>query len=353
MFRQILWNVDIGCGMPLDDSGNSRHSLVLVPPVKDKTNVIHVAFGSGGGRVAPKPEPEPEEQNVEPQLDLFSVREVEKLLGLQLQKLRSLDRANIVSPSGMRKGRRVYTFSDLIALRATRELLDQNVRLRDVARAIQALRKTLPKVTRPLQELRITSDGRKVIVRSQGAAFDPTGQLLFDFNVDRLERDVVRVLRPESQEARARTAYDLYLRANKLDETQEQYAEAIELYERAITLDPFLAIAYTNLGNLRFRLGDEAIAEMLYVRALEVDPKQSEARYNLGYLMLERGKHAAAIDHFQSALQVDPRFADAHFNLAMAYEAASDRERAKRHWRKYIELEPSGSWAEIARDHLK
>lgn len=341
--------------MPLDDPGQARQTLLSVSThPEDKTNVIHVAFGSGGGRVsAPPPPMEPDEAGaVEPQLALFSAKEVEKLLGLEVVRLKSLDRADIVSPSGMRRGRRVYTFSDLIALRATRDLLGQNVKLRDVARAIQALRKTLPKVTRPLAELRITSDGRKVVVRSQGAAFEPSGQLLFDFNVDRLERDVVRVLRPETHEARARTAYDLYLRANQLDEQSERYQEAIELYEKAISLDPFLAIAYTNLGNIRFRLGDPASAETLYVRALEIDAKQSEARYNLGYLMLERGKHAAAIDHFQSALQIDPKFADAHFNLAMAYEAADDRERARRHWRKYIELEPSGSWAEIARSHL-
>jgi tetratricopeptide (TPR) repeat protein len=341
----------------MNGSNHGKVSPIVTSTGEKQTNVIHVAFGFGGGRIQERVE-KPKldassEDAVEPQLDLFSAKEVEKLLGLEVSKLRSLDKAGIVSPSGLRKGKRAYTFSDLIALRATHDLLKQEVKLREVARAIAALRKTLPRVTRPLQELRITSDGRKVIVRSQGSAFTPAGQLLFDFSVDTLERDVVRVLRPETADARARTAYDLYLRASKLDESAERYQEARELYERAISLDPFLAIAYTNLGNLLFRTGDQSAAELLYCRALEIDPKQPEARYNLGYLMLERSKYAAAIDHFQSAVHLDPQFADAHFNLAMTYQAVDDHERARRYWKKYLELEPTGTWADIARDHLK
>ncbi len=320
-------------------------------------NVIHVAFGAGGHRITPPPIPDPldgEAARTEPQLDMFTPREVSKLLGLPQAKLRSLDRSNIVSPSGTRKGKRAYTFSDLIALRATHDLLAKNVRLRDVAKAIDALRQSLPRVTRPLQELRITSDGKRVVVRAEEGAFEPiSGQMVMDFRVENLESDVVRVLRPETADARARTAYDLYLRASAIDEDAARFEEAASLYERAIAIDPHLAIAYTNLGNIRFRRGDETQAEALYRRALELDGRQPEAHYNLGYVMLERGKYAQAVDYFQRALAADPRFSDAHFNLAMAYEALEDRERAKRHWRKYLDLEPTGSWADIAKDHLR
>ena len=40
-------------------------------------------------------------------------------------------------------------------------------------------------------------------------------------------------------------------------------AEAEALYERALRLDPSLAIGYTNLGNIRFRRGDEALEQFL------------------------------------------------------------------------------------------
>jgi DNA-binding transcriptional MerR regulator len=324
--------------------------------------VIHVAFGSNGGRMR-EPAATPGDNTApsipppdgrEPVTDVFTRREVAKLLGVTETRLRSLDRAKIVSPSGQRGKQRAYTFQDLIALRATRELLEHRVRLRDVARAIGALRHALPRVTRPLQELRIVGDGRSVVVKSEGGTFEPiTGQMVLDFQVQALRDDVVRVLRPETGQARARTAYDLYVQASALDEDPKTYNEAEALYERAIRLDPSLAIAYTNLGNIRFRRGDEAGAVDLYRRAIEVDTRQPEGHYNLGYVMLERGDARAATAYFEQALLGDPRFADAHFNLAMAWEQLGERGRARPHWRKYLELEPSGTWADVARDHLK
>jgi tetratricopeptide (TPR) repeat protein len=249
---------------------------------------------------------------------------------------------------------RAYTFQDLIALRATRELLQHRIRLRDVARAIGALRATLPRVTRPLQELRIVGDGRRVVVRSDAGSFEPiTGQMVLDFDVQSLSDDVVRVLRPEASPSRSRTAYDLYVEASGLDEDPSSYDKAEDLYGRAIRLDPTLAIAYTNLGNIRFRRGDEAGAEGLYERAIQIDPRQPEAHYNLGYVMLERGNAQRATSHFERALEGDPRFADAHFNLAMAWEQLGERSRARPHWKKYLELEPKGPWSDVARDHLR
>ncbi len=331
---------------------------------RKRANVIHVAFGSGGGRLpsdrpgalggAPSPTttPPPPDRG-EPLSDLFTSTEVARLLGVSAGRLRSLDRAKIVSPSGHRGRQRAYTFQDLIALRATHELLEHRVRLRDVARAIGALRHVLPRVTRPLQELRIVGDGRRVVVRAEEGSFEPlTGQMVLDFQVQALRDDVVRVLRPESSPSRSRTAYDTYVQASGLDEDPATYDEAEELYKRAVRLDPSLAIAYTNLGNIRFRRGDEPGAEALYRRAIGIDPNQPEAHYNLGYVMLERGEARVATTYFERALEGDPRFADAHFNLAMAWERLGERANARPHWKKYLELEPSGTWADVAREHL-
>jgi tetratricopeptide (TPR) repeat protein len=331
---------------------------------RKRANVIHVAFGHGGGRIpTARPSalgaadsvastPPPPDGN-EPLSDLFTRVEVARLLGVSPARLRALDRANIVSPSGHRGRQRAYTFQDLIALRATHELLEHRVRLRDVARAIGALRHVLPRVTRPLQELRIVGDGRRVVVRAEEGSFEPlTGQMVLDFQVQALRDDVVRVLRPGTSATRSRTAYDIYVQASALDENPATYDEAEELYKRAVRLDPSLAIAYTNLGNIRFRRGDEAGAETLYRRAIGIDATQPEAHYNLGYVMLERGEAREATSYFERALEGDPRFADAHFNLAMAWERLGERARARPHWKQYLEIEPSGTWADVAREHL-
>jgi tetratricopeptide (TPR) repeat protein len=308
--------------------------------------VIHVAFGPGGGRLHQRPdahtdsEPDtmsPPSSQREPVTDLFTMTEVAKLLGLSTGRLRTLDKNGVVTPSGRRRGQRAYTFQDLIALRG----------------AIEGIRAALPRVTRPLAELSIASDGQRVVVKHTTGTFEPTtGQMVLDFEVRSLRDDVVKMLRPNAGRARARSAYDLYVRASQLDEDPSTMDEAEALYRRAVEIDPWLAIAYTNLGNICFRRNQEAEAEKLYAKALGIDPVQPEAQYNLGYVMLERGEAAIAVDYFRGALSSDPRFADAYFNLAMAYEQTGEADKAKPCWRKYLDIEPSGTWAEIARKHL-
>lgn len=334
-------------------------SLTMSRKKQRDDKVIHVVFGPEGGRVAPPSEgvgqhvTEANASGREPLTDLFSRGEVSRLLGLSTARLRTLDRAGVASPCGRRKGRRAYTFSDLIALRSAQTLLDRQVRLRDVTRAVHALKRSLPKVTRPLQELRIVSDGQRVVVRTQDGAFEPlTGQMLLDLEVKTLRDDVVRVLRPSAGKERSRTAYELYLRASQLDENPLTMDEAERLYAEAVELDPWLGIAYTNLGNIRFRRHDTEGAERLYRRGLEIDSRQPEAQYNLGYVMLERGQPDHAIPLFHGAIEADSKFADAYFNLAMAYEQVGDSSKARPFWQNYIALEPSGTWTEIAKRHL-
>jgi tetratricopeptide (TPR) repeat protein len=323
--------------------------------------IIHVVFGPGGGRVraeraalpASPGGPAPHEPSREPVTDLFTRAEVSRLLGVSSARLSSLDRTGVVSPSGRRRGRRAYTFTDLIAMRTAQGLLEQRVRLRDVTRAIAALRKSLPNVARPLVELKIASDGKRVIVYSGDGAYEPvTGQMLLDLQVSTLRDDVVRLLRPTAGKDRARTAYELYLHASQLDEDPATMDDAEALYAQALELDPWLSIAYTNLGNIRFRRHQVAEAEALYRKALTIDPRQPEAQYNLGYVMLERGEAHLAVPLFRGAIESDPKFADAYFNLAMAFEQLGEPPKARPYWKSYIDLEPEGTWTEIARRHL-
>src|SRR5882757_627012 len=183
-------NLDMGKKQQRGGKGSSDKPTEKKPAGGE---VIHVAFGPGGGRIqhalpvpaAAEPPPLPPAPSTgEPVTDVFSPREVSKLLGLTVSRLRNLDKSNVVSPSATRNGRRAYTFQDLIALRATHGLLAQNVRLKDVVQAIGALKRALPRVTRPLQELRIVSDGRKVVVKGEDGSFEPvSGQMVLDFQV--------------------------------------------------------------------------------------------------------------------------------------------------------------------------
>ncbi|MEZ4255974.1 MAG: tetratricopeptide repeat protein [Polyangiales bacterium] len=327
-------------------------------------NVIHVRFGPDGGRVAVVEPEEPPPARLapartpdrvhDPLADLYTTGEVSRLFQLTPSRLRYWDTSGFLAPSGRVGRRRVYTFQDLIGVRVAKSLLDGGLPLQKVRKAVEALRGSLPKVTRPLAELRVVADGHSVVVRDNESMYEPTtGQLSLDFQVSALEDDVVRVLRPKvTNEAARKQAYDFYLEGCRYDEDEATFDRAEEAYRKAISLDRSLANALTNLGNLRFRRGDAREARRLYEEALAVDPTQPEAFYNLGFLLYEEGETERASVYFTQALDQDPAFADAHFNLAMALEELGRTEEARQHWESYLELDPSGPWAEVARRHL-
>ncbi|MET0385376.1 MAG: tetratricopeptide repeat protein [Polyangiales bacterium] len=323
-------------------------------------NIIHVDFASRmGRRFVPVRAPEDAAESArdperDPLGDLYSLRDAAKLFHLSESRLRYWEKNEFIVRSGEHGGRRYYTFQDLIGIRAARELLNEGVALRNVHKSLRALRESLPRVMRPLSSLRIVADGQSLVVRDDRGSYDPlTGQLVLDFAVTSLRDDVVRVLKRNGQENQYRQAYEAYLEGCRLDESEATFDAAEAAYRRAIELDPTLANALTNLGNLMFKRDRLDEAEVLYVRALKLDAEQPEAHYNLGFLLFDRGDAAAAIESFERALSSDPAFADAHFNLAMALQELGRTEEARPHWETYLKLDHDSQWAEIARRHLR
>jgi tetratricopeptide (TPR) repeat protein len=289
------------------------------------------------------------------ELALYSATQVARLLGIPAGRLRYWARAGLVVPSGQRGRRRFYAFQDLVALRAAAGLLRGGLSAHQVSRAVASLQRRIPCRASPLAELRLTPEGSAVVVREAGARFEAeTGQLLFDFDLNELHRQVVELIQPlqaPDLEQRQR-AFDEYLEGCRLETQPEELERSEHAYRRAIELDPKLACAYTNLGNLRYRIGAVDDARALYRKAIELEPEQPEAHYNLAFLTYEEGDLEAAVDRFGRALELDPDFADAHFNLAMALLELGRRDEARAHLATYLELEPDGPWAELACDEL-
>ena len=324
------------------------------PDPTHSSQVIHVDFGRGR-RVedAVRRPPSPETPGTDTVARLFSAREVAEILKLRRGRLASWERMGIVAPSARVGHRRAYTFADLLAARTTRRLVDAGVSLRAIRRAVESLRTTEPGMARPVTDARLGAEGHQLVARHDGARFDPvTGQRLLDFELSSLREDVVRALRPQPSK-RQRDAYAHYLEGLRLDEEETTRDRAEQAYRKAIDLDPRLATALTNLGNLRLVAGDRAEAESMYRRAIAADPSQAEAPYNLAYLLVERGVHHEAVPLFERALSLRPDFAEAHFNLAMALTEIGRKEQARAHWQRYLALDPQGPWSNVARQHLR
>jgi DNA-binding transcriptional MerR regulator len=297
-----------------------------------------------------------------------------KILDIAESKLRYWAQVGFVGPSGRRGGKPVFSFQDLISVKAAKELVDRGFKAAEIRKAIEGVRAALPHLDRPLDRLRVAFDGTRLVVVDDQSAFEPSGQRVFDFGLAELADKmgyapapsaaaaappaVVPLPEPEVEDkpkvkatfTAARSAYDWFVEGTRAEASGSDDARAETCYREALALDPGLAAARTNLGGLAYRAGDTNAARESFEAALALDPDQPEARFNLANLVLESGDLELAVAEFRRVLQSDPEFADAHFNLAVALERLGGRSQARAHLERYLALEhTSSAWAEQAR----
>ena len=146
---------------------------------------------------------------------------------------------------------------------------------------------------------------------------------------------------------------ELFARGITLEEDPGNQAQAMEMYEQVLELDPDHAAAHINLGTLHYNRQEYALAEKHYRRAIEVDARYALAYFDLGNVLDETGRVAEAIQTYPTALQLAPTYADAHYNLALAYEKMKEPRKALKHWRAYVKLDTIGPWAVHARNQIQ
>lgn len=301
--------------------------------------------------------------------ELYSIRDVARLFALQESRLRYWMQTGFVGPTVRKGGRFYYTFRDLCAVKAAKDLLAAGLTAQKVRKNLEALRKALPGDAHPALRMRICSDGETVVAIADDVAFVPaTGQVVMAFNLPALGGQIADLL-PAAGPAEAAavpqavdadpteanlgpTAYTCFVEACAAEDRGD-LVEAEALYTRALDIDPRLAAAMTNLGNLRHRAGDAAAARRHYERALEHDPGQAEARYNLGNLLEDLGETDLAIAELRRVTQLAPDFADAHYNLGLALVRVGGAAQARRHLQRYLELDAGSEWASRAREYLE
>lgn len=94
-------------------------------------------------------------------------------------------------------------------------------------------------------------------------------------------------------------------------------------------------------------------AMRLLQQALALKPNDADALAGLGWAHLDLENPGAAIVAFNKILRHAPRFSDAHMGLAEAYKLKGQKGLALKHYRKYLDILPSGPDANIARRMIK
>jgi tetratricopeptide (TPR) repeat protein len=277
-------------------------------------------------------------------MERFTRREVLRIVDLEEKQLAYWQRLDLVHPR-KRWGQEFYDFSHLISLRAIKQLTDHKVPARRLRRAVEALQQQLGEIDAPLSELRISSDGRQIVVEHQGTRLEPlSGQFLFDFDTRSLSENIRAM--PE------RTPEEWFALAMEWEADPDGRARAIDAYRNVLEARPDWVEPLLNLGTLLYEEGEHSEAERCFRRAVALEPNRPLARFNLGSVLDELGRPEAASEQLREALRLDPVYADAHYNLALVCEKLGSIAEARRHWRRYLELDPASPWADVARRRL-
>lgn len=142
---------------------------------------------------------------------LFRTKDVVQILDISRRQLQYWAQTDLVIPSiKTRGGHHRYTFGDLVALKATKRLIDAGVSVQRIRSSIQALRRLLPGVDRPLEELTLVATGDVVLVFHEDAVFEAISGQEWVFEVGQFQREVEawRKLREARPVRRARQAKD-------------------------------------------------------------------------------------------------------------------------------------------------
>ncbi len=101
--------------------------------------------------------------------------------------------------------------------------------------------------------------------------------------------------------------------------------------ERALALRPDDPRTHNNLGNTCKRLGLLALAEQHWLRAISLESNYAEPHSNLANLRTAQGQYDQAEALARHAIALEPRLADAYLNLA-GLETARQRYAQALHW---------------------
>ena len=118
---------------------------------------------------------------------------------------------------------------------------------------------------------------------------------------------------------------------NKFEQAEEQYRIALDIYPDHPSL-------LSNYGATLAVLGKTGEAEPVLRNAIRQQPNNANAYNALAQVFIKQKKYQKAGDMLLLAVAIKPNFGTGHANLAMLYAMINQREKAKAHLEKALEL---------------
>lgn len=266
----------------------------------------------------------------------LSTRDLARVTGLSVDQVRAYVRAGLLTPRRGTRRQYLFSFRDLLILRAARALQSGCISAGRVRAALRQLRRQLPAGV-PLTEVQMRAEGGQVLARQGARLWNPeSGQILFDFQAqhDGRQSTPPRMRRNVVQDAE--TWFEI-----GVDLEDRAPGEAARAYRKALLLDPRHADSHLNLGRLLHEKGKLRQALRHYREARRCDPTSATAAYNLGVVLEDLGRLREAARAYRHCLRLDPALQDAYYNLAGVCERLGEPAEALRCLKSYKQLAES------------
>jgi serine/threonine protein kinase/tetratricopeptide (TPR) repeat protein len=130
------------------------------------------------------------------------------------------------------------------------------------------------------------------------------------------------------------------------DRSEERVAKAKQAIDEALEIDPDLPEAYLGLAHYYYhcKLDYDNALEQLFI-AKDINPKNSEIMEYTGYINRRQGRFDQAVTYFKKALEIDPRSSVIANNLGQTYALMRKYTEAERYLDRAISLLPDYVWA--------
>ena len=112
--------------------------------------------------------------------------------------------------------------------------------------------------------------------------------------------------------------------------------------------------AIVELGNIDFDQKNYADATNLYKKALEIRPNATNVRTDMGTAFFYQERFDEAIEAFKETLKTDPTNAQSLFNLGVTMlHGKNDPNGAIEYWQKLIETNPNHPQAALVKEQIQ
>jgi tetratricopeptide (TPR) repeat protein len=138
--------------------------------------------------------------------------------------------------------------------------------------------------------------------------------------------------------------------AERMEEAERAYAEAIREFELALERRPAIVAAHLGLGNALVLAGRNEEALERYEGALALRPRLPEGELAAGFALARLGRTKEAETRYRGALVMRPDFAAAWINLGSLLRDEGREAEAEAALRRAVELRPDliSGWVNLA-----